>query len=128
MSDLIPEKLKRFLTNYIDSIAELEAMLFLRQYPNRSWSCRLVAEWIYLSEEDTASLLAKLTKKGLITADEMSPASFQYKPHNQEVAQLLDQLAEMYGKYLVPITNLVHKKSLRNIEGLSKAFKFKKEP
>jgi hypothetical protein len=128
MSDLIPEKLKRFLTDYIDSIAELEAMLFLRQYPNRSWSCRLVAEWIYLSEEDTASLLAKLTKKGLITADEMSPASFQYKPHNQEVAQLLDQLAEMYGKYLVPITNLVHKKSLRNIEGLSEAFKFKKEP
>jgi hypothetical protein len=128
MSDLIPEKLKRFLADYIDSIAELEIMLFLRQYPNRSWSCRLVAEWIYLSEEDTASLLAKLMKKGLITADEMSPASFQYKPHNQEVAQLLDQLAEMYGKYLVPITNLVHKKSIRNIEGLSEAFKFKKEP
>jgi len=127
MSDLIPEKLKRFLTDYIDSIAELEAMLFLRQYPNRSWSCRLVAEWIYLSEEDTTSLLAKLTKKGLITANEISPGSFQYRPHNQEVAQLIDQLAETYAKYLVPITNLIHTKSRRNIESLADAFKFKKE-
>ena len=127
MSDHIPEEVKRFLINHIDSVAELEILVFLRERRDRSWSCRPVADYIFTSEEITADLLVKLTDKGLLTADGMSPASFRYGPQNQNLARLLDQLAEAYTKYLVPITNLVHKKSRRNIESVAEAFKLKKE-
>jgi hypothetical protein len=127
LPDLIPEEVKHFLVDHIDSIAELEAVLFLREHRDRRWSCGSVAERIYLSEEVTASWLVKLTNKGFITADGMSPATFRYELHNQAQALLVDRLAEVYAKYVVPVTELVHKKSLRNIEGLSEAFKFKKE-
>jgi hypothetical protein len=127
MPDLIPEEVKRFLVDHIDSIAELEAVLFLREHRDRSWSCGSVADYIYSSEEVTAGLLEKLTKRGLLTADGMLPASFRYGPRTLEVARLLDQLAEVYAKYLVPVTNLVHKKSRRNIEDFAEAFKFKKD-
>ena len=127
MSDLIPDEVKRFLVDHIDSIAELEAVLFLREHRVRSWSCTLVADRIYSSEEVTVCLLLNLTKKGLLTADGTMPALFRYRPCTQVVAQLLDQVAEVYAKYLVPVTDLVHKKSRRNIEGLAEAFKFKKE-
>lgn len=127
MPNLIPEEVKCFLVDHIDSIAELEIVLFLREHRDRSWSCGSVADRIYLSEEVTAGLLVKLTNRGLLTADGMSPASFRYGPRNQELALIVDQLAETYAKYLVPVTELVHKKSRRNIEGFADAFKFKKE-
>ena len=102
-------------------------MLFLREHRDRSWSCGSVADRIYSSEEVTAGLLVKLTNGGLLTADGMTPASFRYEPRDHELARILDMLAEVYAKYLVPVTDLVHKKSRRNIEGFAEAFKFKKE-
>jgi hypothetical protein len=127
MPDLIPEQVQRFVVDHIDSIAELEAVLFLREHRDRSWTCALVADRIYSSEEVTAGLLVKLTKRGLVTADGPTPALFRYGPSSLEVARLVDQLAEVYAKYLVPVTDLVHKKSRRNIQGLADAFKFTKE-
>lgn len=127
MPNLIPAEVQRFVVDNIDSIAELEALLFLREHRDRSWSCGSVAERIYSSREVTASLLGKLTNRGLITADGISPATFRYRPRTQEMARKVDQLAEVYAKYLVPVTNLVHNKSRRHIESLAEAFKFKRE-
>jgi len=124
---MIPEEVKIFLDQHIDSIAELEVMLFLRVYRDRRWSTASVAERIYSTEEFSAAVLAKLTESGFITTDDMSPALFQYQPRNQELARMLDQVAEVYTKYLIPVTEIVHKKSRRNIEGLAQAFKFKKK-
>lgn len=127
MPDRIPEEVQRFLVDHIDSIAELEAVLILREHRDQSWPCGLVADRIYSSEEVTGGLLVKLANRGFLTADGTTPGSFRYAPRNQEMARLLDQLAEVYAKYLVPVTDLVHKKSRRNIQGIAEAFKFKKE-
>jgi hypothetical protein len=127
MPNLIPEEVQRFVVDHIDSIAELEALLFLREHRDQRWSCDSVAEWIYSSKEVTASLLEKLTNRGIISTDGISPATFQYRPCTQEMARKVDQLAEVYAKYLVPMTNLVHNKSRRDIESLAEAFKFKRE-
>lgn len=124
---LISKEVQRFLIEKIDSIAELEVLMFLRTHRDRSWRCDLVADQIYSSEEFTAGVLKKLTKRGILTTDKKSPKSFQYRPHNQETARMVDQVAEVYTKYLIPVTNLVHKKSRRSIEDLAQAFKLKKE-
>lgn len=127
MPNRIPKEVKRLLVEHIDSIAELEVLLFLREHRDRSWPSSLVADHIYSSEKYTVDVLVKLANRGLITADGLSPASFRYAPSNQEVGLLIDKLAEVYTKYLVPVTNLVHKKSLRNIESFSDAFKIRDE-
>ncbi len=127
MSYRISEEVQRFVVDNIDSIAQLEALLFLREHRDRSWSCGSVAERIYSSEEVIADLLGKLTNRGFIIADRISPATFRYRPRTQEIARKVDQLAEVYAKYLVPVTNLVHQKSRRNIEGIADAFNFKRK-
>lgn len=127
MSYRISEEVQRFVVDNIDSIAQLEALLFLREHRDRSWSCSSVAERIYSSEEVIASLLGKLTERGFIKADGATPATFRFRPRTQEIARKVDQLAEVYAKYLVPVTNLVHKKSRRNIEGIADAFNIKRK-
>lgn len=127
MPHVIPEEVKTFLADNINSIAELEALLLLREERHRRWTSPAVAERIYTDEPLTLALLLHLTHRGFLTADDRTPPTFQYQPRNQPLSRLLDQLAEAYAKYLVPVTALVHQKSRRNIEGFADAFKFTKE-
>lgn len=82
---------------------------------------------MYLSEADTAKALGKLVDRRFVRVEERGSGEYHYQPVGQDMARMLDQLAEVYAKYLVPVTNLIHRKSRRSIEGLADAFKFKKE-
>jgi hypothetical protein len=127
MAEVIPEEVKSFLLVNIDSIAQLEALLFLRDHADQTWSCEKIAETIYISQQDTAVLLAKLVTRGLIMADGKQPPAFQYYPRNEELARGLDRLAAVYAKSLIPVTNFIHQKARRSIQDFADAFKLKKD-
>ena len=124
---MIPDDVQGFILSNIDSIAQLEALLFLRDHPQEKWRCKTVAERIYISEPQAAALLAKLVARGFIVAEGMEPTAFSYQPKSEDIARSIDQLAAVYSKYLVPVTNLVHQKSRRDIVEMTDAFKLKKE-
>jgi hypothetical protein len=127
MSDFIPEEVRGFILANIDSIAQLEALLFLRDNAQHKWTCKTVAERIYINEQQATTLLAKLVARGFIVAEGNDPTEFFYQPKSKDIATSIDRLAEVYSKYLVPVTNLVHQKSPRDIVELADAFKLKKE-
>ena len=126
MLSRIPEDVRRFILTSIDSIAQLEALLLLRHHAPQKWACAQVAERIYISEPQAAALLAKLEARGFILTGGLDPTEFSYQPKTEEMARSIDQLAESYSKYLVPVTNLVHQKSRRDITEMADAFKLKK--
>ena len=127
MPNLIPDDTKHFIVAHIDSIAELEAILFVRNHRDRCWTSQAVGKQLYLSEADTAKVLGKLVDRGFVRAGEKGSGEYQYQPASRDMARMIDQLAEVYATYLVPVTNLIHRKSRRSIEGLADAFKFRKE-
>ena len=127
MSDRIPDEVRRFILTSIDSIAHLEALLLLRDHPEQKWTCTMVAERIYIGEPQAAALLSKLVARGFIVTEGNDPSAFSYHPKTEEMAKSIDQLAETYTKYLVPVTNLVHQKSRRDIVEMADAFKLKKK-
>lgn len=127
MPSRIPEEVQRFILTSIDSIAQLEALLLLRHHAHQKWTCAQIAERIYISEPQAAALLSRLVARGFIAAESTDPSQFSYQPKREEIAQCIDQLADMYAKYLVPVTNLVHQKSKRDITEMADAFKLKKK-
>jgi len=131
MPDRIPDEVKQFIAGHITSIAALEAILLLREHRHRGWTCQEIAEWIYATEEETTRLLGELVGLGALTENdalkENRPVkAFQYAPANHHMARSLDLLAEAYAKYLVPVTNLVHRQARRSIQGFADAFHLKK--
>jgi hypothetical protein len=54
---VIPQEVARFILDRIDSIAQLEAVLLLRQSPDTWWGSKQVADRLYISEEDCAPVL-----------------------------------------------------------------------
>jgi hypothetical protein len=122
-ADPIPDDLREFIQRHIDSIAQLEALLLLRGSPEIGWDAAKVAARVYTSEQETAALLARLSADGFLTFEN---GAYRYGCQRDGQQQLVDRLAHLYARELIPITNLVHAKP-RRIREFADAFKLTKE-
>jgi len=118
----LPEKVQDLILRHIDTVAQLEALLFLRERPTERWDAPSVAKRLYAPAAETAMALAALSNDGfLIREGEL----YGYSPASDYHAEV-ELLAKAYTRQLVPITNLIHSKP-RNIKAFSDAFKFRKD-
>jgi hypothetical protein len=113
IDDLIPDDIRQFIMVGIDSVAHLEALLLLRTGAHEKWGIPIVAKRLYITEEETAQVLGRLCEQGLLTMNGSEPPLFQYSPKSVELARMIDRVAEVYKKQLVPVTNLIHSKPHR---------------
>ncbi len=127
MQHRIPDEVRRFILANIDSVAQLEALLLFRTHPQHKWTCNGVAERIYMTEKETAAVLGKLVARELIETETLEPRLYYYQPKNQDLAASINQLADTYSKYLVPVTNLIHQKPRRDLAEMADAFRLKKK-
>jgi hypothetical protein len=121
--DLIPSDLRDFIFRYIDSIAQLEALLLLRADPDTDWDAKQTAARLYASEPEVAEALARLCADGFLTCKE---GIYRYGPQSPEQRAMIDRLADAYSRHLIPITNMIHGKP-RRIREFADAFKLRKD-
>jgi len=125
--DSLPYDVELFILRSIDSIAQLEALLLLRGNQAEEWEIGKVAGRLYISEQETATLLKRLNDEGFIAARGDPLLRYQYQPRSAELAQMIDRLAEIYAKQLVPVTNLIHAKPRTRIQEFADAFRLRKD-
>jgi hypothetical protein len=123
----IPNDVRQFILENIDSIAQLEALLLLRGSPNEEWGAQKVAKRLYISEQEATPLLARLSAEGLIAFSNDKPPLYRYQPASDDLALIVDRLVETYSKHLVPVTNLVHSKPRTRIREFADAFNLRKD-
>lgn len=128
MSDqFIQDDLALFILENIDSIAQLEALLLLRKNQQTNWSAPAVARWLYIDEKQTTQLLVALCHRSFAVQREGKTSLYQYQPSSKELAQKVDQVAEIYSKHLIAVTHLIHSKPKIRIQEFADAFKFRKD-
>ena len=99
MPESIPEAVRGFLQEMIDSVAELESLLLARREPNVAWTPSRLAPRVYLNEREAARVLNSLRERQLLGED------YRYAPRAE-----IDAVAEAWRTALVPITRLIHTK------------------
>lgn len=119
----VPAELREFLAKHIDSIAELEALLLVRESREAAWEAHGLAKRLYIEERQATEVLSHLTAQGFLARD---ANSYRYAPMSADLDRLTGLLAEYYRRHLIPITQLVHAKS-RRIRQFADAFKLKKD-
>ena len=126
---VIPQEVARFILDRIDSIAQLEAVLLLRQSPDTWWEYKQVADRLYISEEQCAPVLDGLCRQDLLICMTEQPRPvYRYRPATGDLREMVDRLAYYYSKHLVPVSNLVHAKAQMRMEQFADAFRlFSKE-
>ena len=119
----LPAELLDFLAMHVDSVAQLEALLLLRQQPNLRWDAKSVAGRLYVDEQDALEALTHLASQGCLTRE---AGGFGFEPQSDHLAQMVALLAECYRTHLIPITNYIHAKP-RRIRQFADAFKLKRD-
>jgi hypothetical protein len=120
IDDLIPDDIRQFIIVGIDSVAHLEALLLLRTGAHEHWEIPVVARRLYISEQETSRVLARLCEQGLVMLN--GKELYQYRPKSVELARMIDRMAEVYKKQLVPVTNLIHSKPRTRIQERADSF------
>lgn len=121
--EAVPADLREFIAKYIDSVAELEALLLLRNNPNERWDIANVAKRLYTTEHMVDSALTRLCEQGILTQKD---GLYRFEPQSPDLEKLIDRLSDSYRRQLIPITNLIHAKP-RRIREFADAFKLKKD-
>lgn len=121
--DVIPAEIREFIDAYIDSVAQLEALLLLRRERETTWDASSTASRLYIPPEEADEILKKLADDGFLVSN---AGRFQFGCRTPEAQMLVDRLAHLYARQLIPVTRLIHSKPDR-IRQFADAFKLRRE-
>jgi hypothetical protein len=122
-NDPIPDEVREFLTECIDTVAQLEALLLLRKSPDQDWNVSELAHRLYVKEAEAIKILSGLVSCELAITD---GTSFRYHARDAEHQILITEVATTYARSLVPVTKLIHEKA-SGIRKFAAAFKIRKD-
>ena len=122
---MITGHVKRFILTSIDSIPHWEAILLLRYDQTMVWDAKSIAQTLYISEKKAGDILNDLYASRFIIKD--NAHYFHYKPDSLELKKNVDQLADIYAKNLIEVTNLIHSKTDKKAQQFGDAFKWQTE-
>jgi predicted ArsR family transcriptional regulator len=117
----------QFISEQIDSVPELEALLLLWQHRPNPWTIAELAKRLYIGENATRSIFLDLERKKLIVANAQGPDGYQYCSSSEERDQLIARTERIYRRQIVRISNLIHSKPSSAVRDFARAFRFTKE-
>ena len=120
----VPERARSLILEAIDSVAELEALLLLRETAGQPWTVDSASRRLYVSPTVAGDALGALTRRGFL---EETPDGFRYGPSSPDLAEDVAALAEAYSVSLIPITHLIHSKPSSSAQDFARAFRFRKD-
>jgi hypothetical protein len=105
----------------------LEALVLLRANAELAWSADTLAKRLYIPVQETAELLARLCADGFLAAKGGEPLLYQYPYMSRAQAHMVDHAAELYARYLIPVTHLIHTKPRTRVQAFADAFRLRKD-
>jgi hypothetical protein len=121
-SDPIPDDIRELVVKSIDSVAQLEALLFLRAHPAAGFDVGALSRHLFAAEPAMEAALARLERDRFIKQEN---GLFRYDAE-PSLSEKIDRLAASYRRHLVPITHLIHSKP-NAARSFSDAFRFRRE-
>lgn len=121
----IPEDVRRFLAEYIDSVVQLELLILLRD--GKSWTVETVAKALRIEPGWTLEGLEKLSARGLISVAGDAPATYHHVPRTSELEESIRRTIEAYEKRRVSVVSLIYSRPSNAIRSFAEAFRVRKD-
>jgi hypothetical protein len=103
----VPGEIRDFILKHIASVAQIEALLLIWSNPEERWGLPEIAARIYISETEAAKALGGLSADGFVGCKD---GVFRLNG-SAENAEIIRKLQDVYGRYLIPVTDIIHSKS-----------------
>lgn len=128
MTDPLPEDVRRFLDEHIESLEQLEILRVLAEDPGREWSAGELAAEIQAEAATAATHVTSLAARGLVTTSARGGETVAR--HGARPAELVNRLAKVLAAYRerpVTMIKLVYAKANERLRAFSDAFRLRKE-
>jgi len=126
-SDIIPQNIRDFILQNIDSVAQLEALLIFQSNPQDVCDSETIVHTLFIDKPQAELILNRLLGQGFIIEEPKGSKAYRYQPKSEELVNIAKQVAELYQLYLVPVTNLIHSKPKAKMQQFADAFKIRKD-
>ncbi|HEU4681311.1 MAG TPA: hypothetical protein VFS51_06165 [Gemmatimonadales bacterium] len=122
----IPDDVRRFLLQSIDSVEQLEILLLLHGSPATDWSPDAVAQHLYSNPASVARRLAALQAKEALSTNDLA-STYRYRPGTPDLDATITRLAEVYRQRRVAVITAIASKPMENVRAFSDAFRLRKK-
>ena len=120
-----PAEIEQFIQQHIESLAQLEALLLLRNDRQRLWCAEEVARALYTSADVCAALLASLERQGLLRVETQPRPRYQYHPANEELDQTVARLDAIYQERRVAVITQIYSRPVSNVQTFADSFRLR---
>jgi hypothetical protein len=128
MPDDAISKARKFIAQYITSVAQLEMLLLLRTNPTESWSADQLARELRVEPQWASVQLQQLCDSGLAERQSQPVPSYRYKPSTPALNDEVTALSRAYLIHRVSIIEAIYSKPSGSIRVFADAFRIKKDP
>lgn len=123
----IPDAVRHFIADSIDSAEELDLLLLLHRTPDRAWDAETASQVVYSVPQSTRDRLVALARKGLAREQPgAAGGAFRYAPATAELTGVVEELASVYRERRAEVVSLVLAKGVDPLRSFADAFKLKK--
>ena len=106
-SQYVPDDIRDFILKHIATVAQIEALLLIWSNPEEGWGLPQISARIYTSDAETAKALDGLCADGLLVCRD---GVFGLNASAENV-EMIRRLQDVYARYLIPVTDVIHSKS-----------------
>jgi len=127
VDDGIPERVKAFLAERIDSVVQLEALLLLHASPDAAFSPDALAHELRIDPAWAEPNLRRLAAHKAPVVVEEPAGSFRYGAVTADLAATVDELAACYAARRVSVIGLIFSKPPSPLQHFADAFRIRKD-
>lgn len=125
--DRVRKAVDEFISEEIDTVPHLEALLILWNSRPREWPACEIARALYISEDAARTLLQDLSRRSLALQLSAAEEKFCYRSVSEDRDALLRSVDAIYRREVVRVSNMIHAKAPSSVREFARAFRFIKE-
>jgi hypothetical protein len=125
MLEDLPADLRRFISEHIGSIAQLELLLLLAGDSSKSVGADEAARVFYLTPDAARTYLEVMRADGLVARQ--ADGTYRFAPANEQWRQLVQALAEAYRERRLTVVQAIYAGPSDAIQSFADAFRIRKD-
>lgn len=126
MNDRLPSEIRQFIAQYIESLAQLEALLLMRREPERQWDAAELARSLYISDDMCRGMFNELERRRFVSRNSHTN-TYSYTSDDASSDKLLGELAEFYQERRVAVISEIYSNPVAKVQTFADAFRLRKE-
>lgn len=127
MAAELPEDIRQFLGEYVESVLQLELLLLLRAGRARAYSADDLARELRIDRIWAAEQAELLCATGLVECERGPLQQFRFQPRTAALEEVVARTAEYYATRRLAIITHLYSGSSPQVKRLADAFKLRRD-